>query len=114
MVKAPCQILPPVADGKALCGLMGRMELVVSMRLHALVFACARQTRVAAISYDPKVSGFMGYLGSECCVELHQVTENAMRDLIDHAMAQNTPHQVGHLKALANENGILAGKLLNM
>ena len=114
MVKAPCQILPPVADGKALCGLMGRMELVVSMRLHALVFACARQARVAAISYDPKVSGFMGYLGSECCVELHQVTENAMRDLIDHAMAQNTPHQVGHLKALANENGILAGELLNM
>ena len=114
MVKAPCQILPPIADGRALCGLMGRMALVVSMRLHALVFACARQTRVAAISYDPKVSGFMGYLGSECCVELGDVTEAAMKDLIDQAMAQDFPHQVGHLKALANENGILAGELLNM
>ena len=114
MVKAPCQILPPIADGRALGGLMGRMALVVSMRLHALVFACARQTRVAAISYDPKVSGFMGYLGSECCVELGDVTEAAMKDLIDQAMAQDFPHQVGHLKELANENGILAGELLNM
>ena len=114
MVKAPCQVLPPVEDGAALCGLMGRMGLVVSMRLHALVFACAQQTRVAAISYDPKVSGFMSYLGSESCVDLEQVTEQAMKDLIDRAMAQDDPHQVDHLKALANENGMLAGELLRM
>ena len=114
MVKAPCHVLPPVDDGTALCGLMGRMGLVVSMRLHALVFACAQQTRVAAISYDPKVSGFMSYLGSDCCVDLEQVTEQAMKDLIDRAMAQDDPHQVDHLKTLANENGILAGELLRM
>ena len=113
MVKAPCRCLPPIGDGAALCGLMGRMGLVVSMRLHALIFACARQTRVAAISYDPKVSGFMDYLGSDCCVELLEVSERAMKDLIDQAMAQDTPHQVDRLQALAAENGILAGQLLN-
>ena len=69
---------------------------------------------MAAISYDPKVSGFMSYLGSDCCVDLEQVTEQAMKDLIDRAMAQDDPHQVDHLKALANENGILAGELLRM
>ena len=114
MVKAPCRCLPTIVDGAALCGLMGRMDLVVSMRLHALVFACAQQTRVAAISYDPKVSGFMSYLGSDCCVALPDVNEQAMKDLIDRAMAQDTPHQVEHLQALASENGILAGKLLRM
>ena len=112
MVKAPCRCLPPIEEGAALCGLMGRMGLVVSMRLHALVFACARQTRVAAISYDPKVSGFMNYLGSDCCVALPDVNEQSMRDLIDGAMAQDTPHQVEHLQALAAENGTLAGSLL--
>lgn len=114
MVKAPCHVLPPVEEGAALCGLMGRMGLVVSMRLHALVFACAQQTRVAAISYDPKVSGFMSYLGSDCCVELDRLTEQELKAMLDRAMAQDTPHQVGHLKALANENGILAGELLRM
>ena len=112
MVKAPCRCLPTIGDGATLCALMGRMGLVVSMRLHALIFACARQTRVAAISYDPKVSGFMDYLGSDCCVALPDVTEQGMKDLIDRAMAQDTPHQVEHLQALAAENGILAGELL--
>jgi hypothetical protein len=42
------------------------------------------------------------------------VTEQARKDLIDQAMAQDTPHQVEHLRALANENGILAGELLRM
>lgn len=112
MVKAPCQVLKPVSDGATLCGLVGLMDLVVSMRLHALVFACARQTPVAAISYDPKVSGFMNYLGSDCCVELDQVNEAGLKALLDRAMAQNTPHQVDRLKLLAGENGILAGQLL--
>jgi len=114
MVKAPCRCLDPICDGATLCGLMGMMELVVSMRLHALVFACARQTRVAAISYDPKVSGFMKYLGSECCVELEDVTEEGLKDLLDRAMAQDTPHQVDRLRVLAAENGILAGELMKM
>ena len=113
LVKAPCKILEPMTDGAALCGLMGMMELVVAMRLHALVFACARQTRVAAISYDPKVSGFMSYLGSDSCVELEDVTVAAMRDLVDRAMSETAQHEnVVHLQALAKENGILAAELL--
>ncbi len=112
LVRAPVQILPPETDGATLCGLMGKMDLVVSMRLHALIFACAQQTRVAAISYDPKVSGFMAYLGSENCVELEAVTAEKMKALVDCAMASNDLPQVGHLMALAQENGILAGKLL--
>ena len=114
LVKAPCQVLPPIAGGTVLCGLIGRMELVVSMRLHALIFACARQTRVAAISYDPKVTGFMNYLGSDCCVELGDVSAEAVKDMIDRAMTRDIPDRVEQLKSLAAENGTLAGELLRM
>ena len=113
MVKAPCRVLEPELDGPGLCGLMGRMDLVVSMRLHALIFACAQQTRVAGISYDPKVSGFMSYLGSESCLALENVTADGMKALIDRAMSEaEQPRNVGHLKSLAGDNGILAGTLL--
>ena len=113
MVKAPCQVLDPELDGPGLCGLMGRMDLVVSMRLHALIFACAQQTRVAGISYDPKVSGFMGYLESRSCVALEDVTIESMKALIDCAMTEaEQTRNVDHLKALAEDNGILAGELL--
>ena len=33
MVKAPCRCLDPVENGATLCGLMGRMELVVAICL---------------------------------------------------------------------------------
>ena len=96
-----------------LCGVIARMGLVVSMRLHALIFACGQKTRTVAISYDPKVSGFMDYMGSENCVELPQVTEAALREMIDRAMAADPgTEQLSRLKTLAAENGRLAGKLL--
>ena len=73
-----------------------------------------KQTPSAAISYDPKVTGFMNYLGSESCVELNNASDRAIKDMIDRAMTREIPAQVDHLKALAAENGFLAGELLNM
>jgi len=89
------------------------MELVVSMRLHALIFACSQQTRIAGISYDPKVSGFMNYLGSDNCVELSELTFWDLRLKVDNALGEpEMGSNLNHLKALAAENGYLAGKLL--
>ena len=45
---------------------------------------------------------------------LDRLTEQELKTMLDRAMAQDDPHQVDHLKALANENGILAGELLRM
>ena len=113
MVKAPCKVLPPISDGTVLCGLISRMELVVSMRLHALIFACSQRTRIVGISYDPKVSGFMNYLGSDNCVELGSVTAENVAEKIDNALNESEmSSNLNHLKALAAENGYLAGRLL--
>lgn len=114
MVQVPCKLLPQIPSGTALCGLIARMELVVSMRLHALIFASSQQTRTVAISYDPKVSGFMNYLGSDHCAELMDVDEALLCKLIDGAMnQQDMSTNLNHMKALAAENGHLAGKLLH-
>lgn len=113
MLKIPCKVLPRIPEGAILCGLIEKMELVVSMRLHALIFACSQQTRTVAISYDPKVSGFMDYLGSENCLELGNVNAETLCQKIDGAMNESDfSENVQHLKDLAAENGILAGKLL--
>ncbi len=113
LVKAPCKVLPPIREAKQLCGLIGKMGLVVSMRLHGLIFACGQQVRFAGISYDPKVTGFLRDMGAETCLELSDVSEESVRNLIDRAMsAQYLPRRVAEQKAKAEENGILAGKLL--
>ena len=102
-----------MADADVICGLMQRMELVISMRLHALIFACGQNTPIGAVAYDPKVSGFMEYLGSSDFVELEDLSNDSVRALIDSVLcAESIRGQMLRLRLLAEENGRLAGQLL--
>jgi polysaccharide pyruvyl transferase WcaK-like protein len=60
MVRAQIEGTP----GK-LAGLVGKADLLVSMRLHALIFAAAQGVPVLALSYARKVRGFMSEVGAE-------------------------------------------------
>ena len=46
-------------------GILGEMDMVLAMRLHALIFASAMAVPVLAISYSDKVAGFLTSIGQE-------------------------------------------------
>ena len=58
-----------VSPGVA-AGLIGRMSVVLSVRLHALIFAASRGVPVVGLSYDPKVAAFLDYIGQSNYREL--------------------------------------------
>lgn len=55
--------LVEAASPQDLLGLVGAMDLVVGIRLHALVFAASQGVPAVGLSYDPKVSAFAGEHG---------------------------------------------------
>ncbi len=46
-------------------GVVRKCELVIGMRLHALIYAAGGGVPVIGLAYDPKVTGFMEYIGQE-------------------------------------------------
>ena len=105
-------VLPAPRDEQLTIGMMQKMRVIVSMRLHALIFASSVGAPLAAISYDPKVTGFMAYLGQEHCMELADVTKPALCRLVEDTMQATQPYSTDRLKTLAAENETAARELL--
>jgi polysaccharide pyruvyl transferase WcaK-like protein len=63
LMKNPSMVLNDPLSPEELAGLLGKMDLVIGLRLHSLILAAAQGTPVASIDYDPKIRGFMEYAG---------------------------------------------------
>lgn len=110
----PYLILNAGINGGEVLALIQRMSLVVSMRLHTLIFASGQNVPMVGVVYDPKVSGFLDYLEQELYLPLEEVTAASLDDLIDTALAEESFATINllRLRGLAGENGALAEKLL--
>jgi polysaccharide pyruvyl transferase CsaB len=93
---------------------LSEMGMVLSMRLHGLVFSLAGGTPAAGVSYDPKVDGFCGEAGYPC-VGLEQISEQCLRELIDRTMEldrEEIGKRAGAMQEKERMNGELAQRLL--
>lgn len=113
MANCPHHVIAAPHDGHLIVGIMGRMELLVSMRLHALIFAAGQGVPLMGIVYDPKVSGFLDYLGKNRYTDLAAVEEDALRAMIAEALSEGHNDEAAKaLRALARENETAARQLL--
>ena len=69
-----------------LIGMLGSMEVVVGMRLHALVFATLGGAPVVGVSYDVKVDSFIREIGSRTSLTLEMAQKGELCAGIDRAI----------------------------
>lgn len=84
----PHYFLDDAGAAGTIIGALSRMEIVVSMRLHALIFAAGQGIPLAGVVYDPKVPAFLRYIGQENFTDLEDLTAETLRAMIDRAAAQ--------------------------
>ncbi len=115
MVTAPHAVCSRRHSVEELRGMLSSMEVVVGMRLHSLIFASAGGTPIVGISYDVKVDSFIRDSGARRCIQLNELTAEALTAYIDDAVAGGRSHgseTKNRLQTMELKNGEAAEKLL--
>lgn len=112
-VSCPHHVIAAPKDGTLIVGLMARMQVVISMRLHALIFAAGQGTPLVGVVYDPKVSGFLDYLNQKNYVNLSDVDHDTIISMTHAALAVGKDaYSAQKLRKLAEENAAAARELI--
>lgn len=112
----PHVLLPGPMSSALVIGLMSRMQVVVSMRLHGLIFAAGQGVPLIGVSYDPKVTAFLRCVDAGC-VPLEGLEEGKLCRLIDGAAARSgdaaaLEENVRKLRAIEHRSMETAARLL--
>lgn len=100
-------------------GLFARMKAVVSMRLHALVFAASQGVPLVGVVYDQKISSFLSYIGQDLYLALEELTEEKLKGQIDLACRRIgdeifLTQGVDRLRQVEGRNAAAAARLLGL
>ncbi len=112
LLSCPYHIVPVPPSGALTVGLIRRCKAVVSIRLHALIFATAQNVPTVGIVYDPKVNAYLDYLGEKNYIDLSELTAERLCTLLDSALCAEFRPDTGALRALAHKNAETAKRLL--
>ncbi len=63
--------------------LVNAMDIVVGMRLHALIIAASFAVPMAGLSYDPKVSDFLRSIGQPALEDLEKITAGQLTEEVE-------------------------------
>ncbi|CQR70404.1 colanic acid biosynthesis protein [Sporomusa ovata DSM 2662] len=73
-MKNKASVLPSEYTTSELLSLVGNLDLLIGIRLHALIFAAVMHVPMAGISYDPKIDRFLETIGEKHVGTLKTVT----------------------------------------
>ena len=86
--KAPYAVLPGTTIPGQTISLFSRMDVVISMRLHALIFAACHGVPLVGAVYDPKVSSFLDSVGQDLYTPFDRLDAETLKRQLDEAVAR--------------------------
>ena len=112
----PCHLVTEAMRVPELIGFIARMEGILSMRLHVLIFAASQATPMAGVSYDPKVASFLDYVEARSYLDYAALERpEQLLDIVDQALGADRAAlraATDRLLALERRNAAAARRLL--
>lgn len=118
LTKEPCTVLADEYTTSEFLSLVGNMDLMLGIRLHALIFAGVMGVPMLGISYDPKIDRFLDSIGEKPVGSLESVTAEELMQEIRRkwndrqTFRQKNGELMSRLRELAARNAELAIELI--
>ena len=116
LMKKKCVVFDEEFTTQEILSLVGCMDLLIGVRLHALIFAGLSGVPMLGISYDPKIDRFLDSIGDKppgnmASVTAAEIFDATLKKLSEH---KNLPDDklLKELSALARQNAKLAVELV--
>lgn len=99
-------------------GIIGRTQILIGMRLHALIFAASLGIPIVGIVYEPKVEGFLQYTNQISAGHINDLEFEKLKEIVDKVWAQRQQIREDleavtvELKKKARQNALLAVELM--
>jgi len=117
-MKTKSYILDFPCSAEEIVGITGECELVVSMRLHSIIYATGMSVPAIALSYDPKVSGFVKYIGASTVIDVNDYKEGMISSQTEKIISEGKlikeklSDSVEEFRKKAEENAKMAIELI--
>ena len=117
--RASVTVLPGEYRTSELLSLVGNMDLMIAVRLHALIFAGVMGVPMIGISYDPKIDRFLDSIGEDPVGDLETLTADVLLAAVEDkwqrrkAIRQHNATLLKKQRGLAERSAELAVELLD-
>ena len=116
LMKQNCTVIDEELTTAEIVSLVGCMDILISIRLHALIFAGIMGVPVLGISYDPKIERFLDSIGEKPLGTLSDITAEKIFDGVTEKLSckknLRDDSQLQNLRESAIQNARLAIELL--
>ncbi len=108
--KEDCHILQAKYTAEEIMGIIGKLKMMIAMRLHSLIYAATRKVPMMGLIYDPKVEGLLRELEIPYSISVDNLKAEKFKEVFDAAwndldnMRENIGEKEERLKMLAHEN----------
>ncbi|MGI6143026.1 MAG: polysaccharide pyruvyl transferase CsaB [bacterium] len=118
LMKEPVVVLEGSYSAQELLAVTGKMDLIIGMRLHALIFAAVQGVPMVGLIYDPKVEDFLKLVAQPAAGKVSELTYASLQSCVQSAWQErkergNRLREKGReLVERAQENGRLVAWML--
>ena len=90
LIKRDSYVLEETLVPEEMIALFGEFDLVIAMRLHALIFAAIAGVPMVGLGYDPKINSFLSQIGMPQALSIENLkAEDLTKQALEQWMARD-------------------------